>query len=141
MARPTKANPLGKQKRPKRDDPIIIAKLKEAFWYDCPDVEACYHANISIDTLRRMREGDKKLSEEFDRLKNEPTFKARKCVVKAAENDSEIAIKYLERKRKKEFSLKIEQEITWKDWEALFSQLTPQQLANIWAEMQKGITI
>lgn len=122
MARPTKKNPLGKQKKPKRESPDVIAKLKEAFSYDSPDVEACYYANISIDTLRRLREDSPELSIEFDRLRNQPTFHARRCVVNNSKKDPELALKYLERKRKKEFSPR--HELTGEDGKDIFSSLT-----------------
>lgn len=108
MARPTKNNPTGAQRKPKCDDPEIVRKLREAFSLDCPVEEACYYANIGKQTYYDLIKYKPELADEFERLKQQPTFRARKCVVKAAENESDVAMKYLERKRKAEFSPRAE---------------------------------
>ena len=102
MARPTPKNPKGKQRKPKFT-PEVIAKLEHAFSIDATVEEACYYADISQDTFYRWKKGSPQLSEKFDRLKNRPVFVARQSVVEGLV-DPELALKYLERKRKGEFS-------------------------------------
>ncbi len=118
MARPTKKNPLGKQKSPVTGDTEknkeIIRKLEEAFLLDCPIDEACFYADISVDSYYVILKKNPKLSERFDRCRQQPTFKARKCLVDEAQINPEIALKYLERKRKSEFATR--SEFSWPNW-------------------------
>lgn len=85
-----------------------IRKLEEAFALDCTVGEACYLAEISQDTYYRWIKEDPKLSETFSRLREKPIYLARKSVIEKMEKDGDLALKYLERKRKKEFSLRTE---------------------------------
>ena len=112
MARPTKNNPKWAQKSPKSGDEKVIKKLEEAFSLDCPIREACFYAEISVPIYYKILEKNPKLIERFEILREKPTYYARKCVIDNAKIDPEIALKYLERKRKSEFSPKIEQELS-----------------------------
>ena len=47
----------------------------------------------------------------MERAKMEATLKARKTVIEKMEDDGGLALKYLERKRKEEFSPRIEQQL------------------------------
>ena len=49
-----------------------------------------------------------------EQLKENPVYKARKSVVDALEANPELALKYLERKRKEEFSPRSEHDLTSK---------------------------
>lgn len=114
MARPTKKNPLGKQKKPKRDNPETIRKLEEAFALDCTVWEACYYANISQDTYYDLVRDRPELLEIFTRLRERPVLIARQTVVNNLKENPELSLKYLERKRKAEFSTRTEN--TWSEW-------------------------
>ena len=111
MARPTKKNPEGKQKSPKLTEDTI-RKLEEAFSIDASVKEACYYADISTDTFYRWIKEYPKLSYKLERLREKPVLKARQTVVKSLDNP-DYAFKYLERKKKDEFSPR--QELTGKD--------------------------
>ena len=111
MARPTKKNPEGKQKSPKLTEDTI-RKLEEAFSIDASVKEACYYADISTDTFYRWIKKYPKLSYKLERLREKPVLKARQTVVRSLGNP-DYAFKYLERKKKDEFSPR--QELTGKD--------------------------
>lgn len=111
MARPTKNNPKGEQKSPKLT-PETIRKLEGAFAIDASVKEACYYADISTDTFYRWIKLYPKLSYKLERLREKPVLKARQTVVKSLDQP-DYAFKYLERKKKDEFSPR--QELTGKD--------------------------
>ena len=111
MARPTKKNPEGKQKSPKLTEDTI-RKLEEAFSIDASVKEACYYADISTDTYYRWIKEFPELSDKLERLREKPVLKARQTVVKSLDNP-DYAFKYLERKKKDEFSPR--HELTGKD--------------------------
>ncbi len=111
MARPTKKNPEGKQKSPKLTEDTI-RKLEEAFSIDASVKEACYYADISTDTFYRWIKEYPKLSYKLERLREKPVLKARQTVVRSLDQP-DYAFKYLERKKKDEFSPR--QELTGKD--------------------------
>jgi cupin superfamily acireductone dioxygenase involved in methionine salvage len=88
-----------------------VKKLKEAFLLDCTIEEACYYAGISKQTYYNWKEKNEELFDHFDILRLSPIFKARRTVIGALESDIKVAQWYLERKSKKEFSIKeIEEE-------------------------------
>ena len=93
-----------------------VNKLKEAFAIDASVEEACFYANISRQTYYNWVKDNKELGEEFDRLRQKPVLKARQEVVKGL-NNFDNALKYLERKKKSEFSLR--QEVTGANGEPL----------------------
>jgi hypothetical protein len=88
-----------------------IKKLEEAFALDCSVGEACFYAEISHQTYYNWLEAKPELVERFKALRERPVLLARTAVVnKIKEGDADVAMKYLERKRKAEFSTKVEQE-------------------------------
>lgn len=88
-----------------------IGKLCYAFSMDCTVEEACYHANISIDTYYRWIKENPELSDEFTRLRERPVFLAREAVIKGIKENPELAMKYLERKKRNEFSTRTEHDV------------------------------
>ena len=84
-----------------------IRKLEEAFAIDASVKEACYYADISTDTYYRWIKEFPELSDKLERLREKPVLKARQTVVKSLDNP-DYAFKYLERKKKDEFSLRSE---------------------------------
>lgn len=123
MARPTKNNPEGKQISPKFTE-STIRKLEEAFAIDASVKEACYYADISTDTYYRWIKEYPELSDKLERLREKPVLKARQTVVKSLDNP-DYAFKYLERKKKDEFSLR--SELTGKDGKD-FNLLSEEQI-------------
>ena len=110
MAKPTPKNPTGAQIKPKRDNPETIRKLEEAFSLDCTLQEARFYADISSDTYYKLIEDKPNLLKRFEALRNRPVLIARQTVVKACKDNPEMAMKYLERKKKNEFSTRTENE-------------------------------
>lgn len=86
--------------------------LREAFLLDCTDEEACFKANISPSTLYNYQVEHPEYLEEKKALKQNPFLLARESVIGGFSNP-ELALKYLERKKKGEFSLR--QELTGGD--------------------------
>lgn len=90
----------------------VISKLEEAFSMGCTDLEATLYANISPATLYKYQDKNKGFVERKKQLKEASILKARMSVVRAMENNPDLALKYLERKKKDEFSLRKENEIS-----------------------------
>jgi hypothetical protein len=102
--------------RPTVMTPEVIAKLEEAFAWGCTDREACLWADISPAALYLYQDKNPKFVERKDDLKETPVLLARKTVVKAIQKgDRTVAMQYLERKKKDEFSTKTEQDVRVKE--------------------------
>ncbi len=101
--------PIG---RPHIIDDIRLGKLEEAFAIGAGDKEACFYANINPDTLYEYQKKNPEFTERKASLKQRPVLLARQTVLKALETDVITARWYLERKRKDEFSTKIETDNT-----------------------------
>lgn len=110
MGRPTKRQQINKKigEGNSKLKPDRLKKLEEAFALDCSIAEACYYADITEATYYNWKKKKPKIFERLEALRNRPVLIARKTVVDALKTDSDIALKYLERKRKKEFSLRQE---------------------------------
>lgn len=93
----------------------VIAKLEEAFAWGCTDIEACLNADIAPATLYQYQEKNPKFTERKAALKETPILLARKSVVTKLGKDSDLALKYLDRKKKDEFSTKTESDIRVKE--------------------------
>lgn len=113
--------------RPTVFTPAVIQKLEEAYSWDCTDEEACFHAGVSESAFYVWIKENKEFMERRKALKTKPVLAIRqtvivgivgrpavidpktKKVVKAeVEANPELGLKYLERKKKDEFSLRIE---------------------------------
>jgi hypothetical protein len=99
----SKVNDVG---RPTKMTTITLGKLREAFLWGCTDKEACLYADIHPDTLYDYQVKNPKYSEEKKLFKDNPVLVARRAVVNALESDPKLALRYLERKRSSEFSLR-----------------------------------
>jgi hypothetical protein len=71
--------------------------------------EACQYAGISKDTYYRKVKEDEAFSDEMERSRMYVTMLARRSVITQMEKDGNLALKYLERKRREEFSLQYRQ--------------------------------
>ena len=98
-------NPVG---RPTVMTPEVLAKLEHAFLLGCTDIEACFYADISQDALYDYQRANPEYSKRKEALKQNPIFIARTSVVDKMADDGDLALKYLERKLKSEFSTKTE---------------------------------
>lgn len=97
--------------RPTVVTPEIMDKLQYAFMLGCTDEEACFYAGIAQSTLYNYQKEHPEFLEQKDEWKLNPVFKARQTVINNL-GDPEMAFKYLERKRKDEFSPKTELSFT-----------------------------
>jgi len=88
-----------------------VNKLEEIFALGGSDREACFYANISKQTLYDYQEKHPEFIDRKEALKETPILKARREVVKGLSN-YQNAMDFLKRKRKKEFSERIENDIT-----------------------------
>lgn len=94
--------------RPTKMTPETLSKLEQAFLMGCTDLEACLYAYISKSTLYDYQNANPQFLERKESLKQNPVLKARKSVVDSLDDNPELAMKFLERKKKDEFSLKSE---------------------------------
>ncbi len=107
------SNPVG---RPTVMTPEIISKLEEVFAIGGSDLEACFYAGISHESLYKYQRENPEFTERKEALKERPILKARQTIVKSL--DDPINAKwYLERKKKKEFAQR--NELTGEDGEPL----------------------
>jgi len=94
--------------RKKTIDEEVLNKLRFAYLYGCSDDEACAYADISRQTLWRHRKTNPDFEEWRDMLRQNPYMLARKTIVDHLDKDPDFALKYMERKRKNEFSPRTE---------------------------------
>lgn len=87
----------------------VLAKLKEAFLMGCTDREACLFADIHPATLYRYQEENPEFCDEKELWKENPFVLARTTILKSLKDNVMTAEWYLERKRKDEFSQRVEQ--------------------------------
>ncbi len=99
-----------KRGRPETITPAKLAQLEQAFSIGASDLEACAFADIAGSVLYAYQERHPEFVERKNRLKEQPTLLARQSVVGGLRSDPHLALKYLERKKKDEFSLKQEVE-------------------------------
>ncbi len=102
--------PKRKVGRPTIMTPELVEKLETCFAIGASDLEACSFADIPTSTLYNYQKAHPEFVERKERLKERPTLLARQTVVSGMKSDAHLALKYLERKRKDEFSLKQELE-------------------------------
>jgi hypothetical protein len=85
-------------------DSYTVNKLEEAFALGCSDEEACFYAGISKQTLYNFQNKNDEFLDRKSLLKQRPVLKARQSVVNSLEKNPMLALKFLERVRKEEFS-------------------------------------
>lgn len=89
--------------------PETIEKLERAYSLGCSDLEACFYANIGKSTLYSYQKEHPEFVERKEALKEKMIFAARTVIANSlADNDKDTAKWLLERKRKQEFSTRIE---------------------------------
>lgn len=92
--------------RPTVMTPEVVVKLEQAFSMGCTDVEACFYANISKDALYDYQNKTEGFAERKEQLKQRPILLARQSVINHMQEDGNLAMKFLERKKKDEFAPK-----------------------------------
>lgn len=98
--------------RPTKRTVELVGKLEYAFALGCSVTEACLYAGISRDTYYEWCKADTKLSDRMEELRESPILIARETVIKGIKRDPDLALKFLERRKKDEFSTKTENDIT-----------------------------
>lgn len=93
-----------------------INKLEYVFALDWTVKEACFYAGISHETYYNWLEKTPWLVERFEALREKPVLLARESVIKHFTKNPEIALKYLERKKKTEFSTRQEIDQNLSGW-------------------------
>ena len=106
--KPVKSKTKNKGGRPSVITDEVLLKLEEAFALDCTDLEACLFAGISKSALYHYQEGNEEFKERKQLLKETVVLAARTTVSKEVKINADMALKYLERKKKSEFSLRVE---------------------------------
>lgn len=101
--------------RPTKRTPELIGKLEYAFTIGASINEACFYAGIHKDTYYDWVKKEPELSDRFEALRESPIFVARESVMKGVKRDPDLALKFLERKKKDEFSTKTENDIRVKE--------------------------
>lgn len=81
-----------------------LTNIEEYLKYGCSLPEACLHGEVPYTTVKDYYDKDETVRKKIDRLKNHAILVARKSVVEDMETDAALALKYLERKVKGEFS-------------------------------------
>ena len=92
--------------RPTVVTPEILNKLEQAFLMGCSDLEACFIAGIGKTALYDYQKANPDFTERKEEMKQKPIILARTSVINAMKNDGDLALKFLERKRKDEFGVK-----------------------------------
>lgn len=85
-----------------------LTNLKPYLEVGCTLHEACINAVVPYTTMVDYIKNDEDIRRKIDRMQNQPLYIARKSVVDKMEFDGDLALKYLERKKKDEFSTKSE---------------------------------
>lgn len=107
--------------RPSKLTEELVGKLEYAFSIGCTVSEACIYADISRDTYYAWKNENPALSDRFELLREKPVLMAREEVIKGLKGNPDLALKFLERRNKAEFSLR--QELTGADGDALNVQV------------------
>lgn len=94
--------------RPTKMTPDVVKKIEEAFLMGCSDAEACLFADISKQTLYNYQDKHPEFVDRKGILKENPVMLARQSVIRDLQSDGNLALKYLERAKKDEFSLRQE---------------------------------
>ena len=85
-----------------------IANIAEYLKVGCSLHEACLHGETPYRTVKDYYDNEDEVRKKIDRLMNTPILTARQTVVKDLEDNPDMAMKYLERKLKSEFSPRVE---------------------------------
>ncbi len=90
----------------------LLDKLEYVFALGGTDKEACLFADVSLAALYIYQQKNPDFVERKELLKESPILVARESVVKNLKRNPDLALKYLERRRRDEFSIKQEIEQT-----------------------------
>jgi hypothetical protein len=100
-------NKAGRKLFDGKNETDVIQKLESVWALGGTDAEAAFYADISKAALSEYLTKHPDISERKEALKNNPILLARKSVLDGIKIDPDLALKYLERKCKDEFSTKV----------------------------------
>ena len=121
----------------------VVRKLEQAAEIDCNISEMCFHADISRETYYQWIKKDKKFADRIERIRKKPFVNAKLTLQKAiAKGDADMALKFLERRSKEEYSPRqeVSASVNTKDEKqaaelakarALLAAIPPDQLARL----------
>lgn len=89
----------------------VLRKIEEVAALDGSVEEMAYYADIHVATLYRYLEAHEDFSDRIKKLRERPILKARQTIVSSLAQP-EHARWYIERKKKKEFSTRVETDVT-----------------------------
>jgi len=108
---------------------VVLQKLEQAWAMGCPDVEAAAYADVSHAALSDFLKRNPAIADRKARLLQKPFLAARNAILKKiSEGDADLALRYMERKKKAEFSTLQQVEVSE---QAPYRSLTDEQLAQI----------
>ncbi|HRJ96859.1 MAG TPA: hypothetical protein PLL78_09245 [Fimbriimonadaceae bacterium] len=120
---------------PKRTDEVD-ARLVKALKLGATRVDACRYAGISEDTLARWIVKYADFAEMIERTEAEVAVRMSGTVVKAGQNDPHYALKWLERRRRAEWSPTQKHELSGPDGGAIMMQFQD-QVDRIYGEQEE----
>lgn len=125
--------------RPTKMTDETLNKLREAFMIGCSDEEACYSAGITTTTLYNYQKQNPEFIDQKEVIKTNPKLKARRAIYNSLD-DPKIAMWYLERKVKEEFSprLDINPEQPKEDQEVDLSGLSKEEQYQLYDLIKRG---
>lgn len=94
--------------RPRADIEQYITNIQPFLEVGCSLYEACLHGLVPYTTVIDHQNRDEEIRKKIERMQNIPILVARQSVVADMAENSDMALKYLERKKKDEFSLRSE---------------------------------
>ena len=108
---------------------IVLQKLEQAWAMGCPDVEAAAYADVSHAALSDFLKRNPTIADRKARLLQKPFLAARNAILKKiSDGDGDLALRYMERKKKQEFSTLQQVELSE---QGQYKELTDEQLAQI----------
>lgn len=108
------------------DDPKIQADLLVAAALGANNEACCAYAKVSTSTFYSYITDHPEFSEQMEQKKNEPYLAALQSVVRSMQEDPKLALKFLERRHKDEFSLR--REMTGADGAKLFEGMSDEEI-------------
>jgi hypothetical protein len=117
--------------RPTKLTEDVLKKLEEAFSIGASDKEACFYAGISHQALYNYQEKHPEYVDRKEALKERPVLMARQTVMNNLATDVDVAKWYLERKRKGEFSAKVENDTTVHIVQPIVGGLAKMEIADV----------
>ncbi len=112
-----------------KPEAAVLLLLRQAWSLDCPDSEAAALAGISPSALSEYLSRNPIIAEEKEALKQKPFLSARNTILKCiAGGDGDLALKYMERKKRREFATLAQVEL---GEQGAFRDLSDAELAQI----------